>query len=347
MGSENGYEALGAALTSKMQSLGCDLGSYVDDDEHGEWSRGVAELRADAATLDLSGLGCHRYAVTLGLEDVVLLAGAIRAFMGDLMRLDLSECEMPAGGMAILRDAVKGRDGFEFVLPNDIMRRSTGVAVSWSDRGFGFIKPDDGTADLFSSAITDGKALQKGKRVEFVEPYDLCRGKYQAIEVSGGIIQDCAGSSDGDGNRYNGGRDRYGSNERYRGVYSDRYTGRRGRYDSDDRYRGGGNDRYNGGRDRYGCDDRYRGCGRDRYNGGRDRYFSDDRYRDGYSDRYNGGCDRYFSDDRYRGGYSDRYSGGRDRYNGGRDRYGSDDRDRGGYSDRYNGGRDSYGSDDR
>ena len=42
--------------------------------------------------------------------------------------------------------------------------RLRGVAARWTDRGFGFIKPNDGSDDLFCHAndITDGNCLLEG-----------------------------------------------------------------------------------------------------------------------------------------------------------------------------------------
>ena len=46
-------------------------------------------------------------------------------------------------------------------------------------QGFGFIKPDDGGEDIFChfSAITDGKCLRMGDKVEYDKNYDDRRGK--------------------------------------------------------------------------------------------------------------------------------------------------------------------------
>ena len=58
--------------------------------------------------------------------------------------------------------------------------KASGVACRWNERGFGFIKPDDGGDDLFChvSQITDGNALSEGSTVHFVKVFDERRGSY-------------------------------------------------------------------------------------------------------------------------------------------------------------------------
>merc|ERR1712228_58347 len=65
-----------------------------------------------------------------------------------------------------------------------------GIALRWNERGFGFIKPDDGGEDLFChhSSIEDGQCLTEGSRVFFVKEYDASRGRERAINVSGGSM---------------------------------------------------------------------------------------------------------------------------------------------------------------
>ena len=70
-----------------------------------------------------------------------------------------------------------------------------GVAQRWNERGFGFIKPNDGSEDLFChfSAITDGNCLMQGAEVEYTRSYDERKGNYRATEVSGGSHEDRGG----------------------------------------------------------------------------------------------------------------------------------------------------------
>ena len=58
--------------------------------------------------------------------------------------------------------------------------KASGVACRWNERGFGFIKPDDGGDDLFChvSQITDGNALSEGATVHYVKVFDERRGSY-------------------------------------------------------------------------------------------------------------------------------------------------------------------------
>ena len=60
--------------------------------------------------------------------------------------------------------------------------KASGVACRWNERGFGFIKPDDGGDDLFChvSQITDGNALSEGATVHYVKVFDERRGSYPA-----------------------------------------------------------------------------------------------------------------------------------------------------------------------
>ena len=64
----------------------------------------------------------------------------------------------------------------------------SGVAQRWNDRGFGFIRPDDGGEDLFChvSSIMDGSALQEGAKVHFTKGFDDRKGKERAENVTGG-----------------------------------------------------------------------------------------------------------------------------------------------------------------
>jgi len=79
--------------------------------------------------------------------------------------------------------------------------RVTGIAIRWTDRGYGFIKPSDGGDDLFChfSSIEDGNALEDGAQVEFVKIYDETKGKERAEQVTGGITQDRGGFGSGGG----------------------------------------------------------------------------------------------------------------------------------------------------
>eukprot|EP00327_Prymnesium_parvum_P034972 CAMPEP_0195613902 /NCGR_PEP_ID=MMETSP0815-20121206/11664_1 /TAXON_ID=97485 /ORGANISM="Prymnesium parvum, Strain Texoma1" /LENGTH=275 /DNA_ID=CAMNT_0040754137 /DNA_START=335 /DNA_END=1166 /DNA_ORIENTATION=- len=68
--------------------------------------------------------------------------------------------------------------------------KDQGVALRWNaERGFGFIKPDDGGEDLFChySSITDGGALEEGSKVWYTKSYDDRKGKDRAENVTGGI----------------------------------------------------------------------------------------------------------------------------------------------------------------
>jgi len=65
----------------------------------------------------------------------------------------------------------------------------TGTAMRWNtQKGFGFIAPDDGGDDLFChySAIEDGAMLKDGAKVTYVKAFDERKGKERAEQVTGG-----------------------------------------------------------------------------------------------------------------------------------------------------------------
>ena len=70
--------------------------------------------------------------------------------------------------------------------------KATGVACKWNDKGYGFIKPDDGGEDLFChfSSIQDGNMLQEGNAVQYIKVYDQQKGKDRAEQVTGGCQED-------------------------------------------------------------------------------------------------------------------------------------------------------------
>ena len=52
-------------------------------------------------------------------------------------------------------------------------------------KGFGFIKPDDGSTDIFFhvSALQEGDEITEGKAVNFETGPDLKTGKIKAISI--------------------------------------------------------------------------------------------------------------------------------------------------------------------
>jgi len=100
-----------------------------------------------------------------------------------------------------------------------------GVALRWfSNKGYGFIKPDDGGEDLFChfSSITDGKMLTEGAAVQFVKMFNEQNGRQQAVDVTGGCSDESgfdsiSGGGNG-GGRMGGGRGSVGGNGCRSGV---------------------------------------------------------------------------------------------------------------------------------
>eukprot|EP00930_Biecheleria_cincta_P087661 TRINITY_DN76899_c0_g1_i1.p1 TRINITY_DN76899_c0_g1~~TRINITY_DN76899_c0_g1_i1.p1 ORF type:complete len:210 (+),score=42.61 TRINITY_DN76899_c0_g1_i1:121-750(+) len=79
----------------------------------------------------------------------------------------------------------------------------TGKMLRWNEeKGFGFIKPDDGEEDLFchKSGLLDGDgSVFDGDAVTFVKEFDDRKGKWRAVNVA------VAGGGGGGGGRGGGG----------------------------------------------------------------------------------------------------------------------------------------------
>ena len=66
--------------------------------------------------------------------------------------------------------------------------KAKGTVARWNEKGFGFIKPDDGGEDIFChfSNIEDGDVLTAGAAVSFIKVFDDRKGKDRAEQVTGG-----------------------------------------------------------------------------------------------------------------------------------------------------------------
>eukprot|EP00408_Alexandrium_pacificum_P027128 CAMPEP_0171184472 /NCGR_PEP_ID=MMETSP0790-20130122/15806_1 /TAXON_ID=2925 /ORGANISM="Alexandrium catenella, Strain OF101" /LENGTH=79 /DNA_ID=CAMNT_0011649469 /DNA_START=10 /DNA_END=246 /DNA_ORIENTATION=- len=68
----------------------------------------------------------------------------------------------------------------------------SGTMMRWNEKGFGFIKPDDGGDDVFCHAkdLADGEgSVQEGDKCRYKIAYDERKGKDHAVEcekVGGG-----------------------------------------------------------------------------------------------------------------------------------------------------------------
>ena len=63
-----------------------------------------------------------------------------------------------------------------------------GTVSRWNDRGFGFIRPDDGGDEIFChvTEIRDGNCLRRGAQVEYAVKFNERKGNDQAADLTGG-----------------------------------------------------------------------------------------------------------------------------------------------------------------
>ena len=109
------------------------------------------------------------------------------------------EAAASAPDAAEVRDTGAERERSRSPSRNATPGQLTGTAKRWNDdKGFGFIKPDDGSEDIFChrTSIMDGDCLVEGARLAYTKGWDDRKNKERAENVTGGA-QRSAGAGAG------------------------------------------------------------------------------------------------------------------------------------------------------
>ena len=155
--------------------------------------KGFGFIRPDDGGEDVF---CHSSSIQDG---DTLTPGALVLFVkGWDARKDKERAEEVTLEMTVSSSKIRGIKGggiAPYVVPTSTLPgtppgRIPGVVLRWNDKGFGFIRPDDGGEDIFChrSSIQDGDTLTPGALVSFVKGWDERKDKECAEEVLGSTM---------------------------------------------------------------------------------------------------------------------------------------------------------------
>eukprot|EP00579_Thalassiosira_antarctica_P023429 CAMPEP_0201989590 /NCGR_PEP_ID=MMETSP0904-20121228/92934_1 /ASSEMBLY_ACC=CAM_ASM_000553 /TAXON_ID=420261 /ORGANISM="Thalassiosira antarctica, Strain CCMP982" /LENGTH=206 /DNA_ID=CAMNT_0048543825 /DNA_START=305 /DNA_END=926 /DNA_ORIENTATION=+ len=179
---------------------------------------------------------------------------------GGPLLLDIIELFVELDGLSLVQglesllvdggEAAVNKEGFK-----SLNEAFNGTVKFFSDKGFGFITPEDGSEDVFvhfSAINKEGfKSLNEGETVKFDKQFDDVKQKWSATNVTGngdGTPRQPRGGSRGGGGFGGGGGGQYGGGgQGGGGGYGDRGGGGQYGGGGGGQYGGGGGGQYGGG----------------------------------------------------------------------------------------------------